>query len=153
MSLQFLLLILWDKVIFTLKTYFEMILFTDFEKFEPKLLASTYEQTQSFGISSVASQFCRICTELLKFGLTGKILYVPTYSKTVNGRILFEEFHKCLHILDVLWQHQLRGNDWIFNAWNANVKRTMTRAGLNRRQAFQTCSSNVLLCTTLWAES
>ena len=33
---------------FTLKTYFEMILFTDFEKFEPKLLASTYEQSPDF---------------------------------------------------------------------------------------------------------
>ena len=78
---------------FTLENFFEMILFTNSDKFEADLLSSSYKHDASFGIRTLATHFCNSCDNLLKLGLTGNIVGRSGSSMTVNGQIILEEFH------------------------------------------------------------
>lgn len=79
---------------FTLENFFEMILFTNSEKFESDIFSSTYEQDASFGIRSLATHFCDVCDKLLRMGITGHMISRSESSMTVNGQIILEKFHK-----------------------------------------------------------
>lgn len=79
---------------FTLENFFEMILFTNSEKFESDIFSSTYKQDSSFGIRSLATHFCDVCDKLLKMGITGHIISRSESSMMVNGQIVLEKFHK-----------------------------------------------------------
>ncbi len=79
---------------FTLKNFFEMILFTDSKKFESNIFTSTYDHDSSFGIRTLGTHFCNMCENLLKIGLTGYIENRVRTSMSINGNILFENFHK-----------------------------------------------------------
>jgi 5-methylcytosine-specific restriction enzyme subunit McrC len=79
---------------FTLQNFFEMILFIDSKKFESDSSTISYDHDPSFGIKTLTTHFCKICENLLKEGLTGQIEDQIETSNTVNGTIIFENFHK-----------------------------------------------------------
>ena len=57
--------------VFTLEVVFEMLLYESLNNFDENYLSSGFGDNQSFGISSITSQFYYECVKLLDFGLTG----------------------------------------------------------------------------------
>lgn len=79
--------------VFTLETVFEMLLFESLNNFEENYLSSGFGDNQSFGISSITSQFYYECTRLVDFGLTGGFITEEKSDKEINGRLILDKFH------------------------------------------------------------
>lgn len=79
--------------VFTLETVFEMLLYESLNNFDENYLSSGFGDNQSFGISSITSQFYYECVRLTDFGLTGDFITENKWGKEVNGRIIMEQYH------------------------------------------------------------
>lgn len=78
---------------FTLDVAFEMLLFDSLDNFDRKLISTGFGSNSYFGADTIASQFCIICRELVRIGITGGFLSARTYGKEVCGRICLEDYH------------------------------------------------------------
>lgn len=79
--------------VFTLEVVFEMLLYESLNNFDENYLSSGFGDNQSFGISSITSQFYYECVKLLDFGLTGGFVSEEKTGKEINGRIVMEKYH------------------------------------------------------------
>lgn len=79
--------------VFTLETVFEMLLYESLNNFDENYLSSGFGDNQSFGISSITSQFYYECVRLIDFGLTGGFISEARCGKEVNGRLLMDRYH------------------------------------------------------------
>lgn len=82
--------------VFTLEALFEMLLYESINNFDENYLSSGFGDNQSFGISSINSQFLLECTKLVAFGMTGGFVEKESDGKEVKGRIHFEKFHPAI---------------------------------------------------------
>jgi hypothetical protein len=78
---------------FTLETLFEMLLFESLNNFDENYLSSGFGDNQSFGISSITSQFYYECLKLIDFGLTGGFVSEKRYGTEITGSLIFENYH------------------------------------------------------------
>lgn len=79
--------------VFTLEAVFEMLLFESLNNFDENYLSSGFGDNQSFGISSITSQFYYECVRLTDFGLTGGFVTEEKWGREINGRISMDKFH------------------------------------------------------------
>lgn len=79
--------------VFTLEVVFEMLLYESLNNFDESYLSSGFGENQSFGISSITSQFYYECVKLIDFGLTGGFVSEEETGKEINGRIVMEKYH------------------------------------------------------------
>ena len=79
--------------VFTLETVFEMLLFESLNNFDENYMSSGFGDNQSFGVSSIMSQFYYECVKLVDFGLTGGFITEEKSGREINGRIITEKYH------------------------------------------------------------
>lgn len=79
--------------VFTLESVFEMLLFESLNNFEENYMSTGFGDNQSFGVSSITSQFYYECVRLVDFGLTGGFVTEERSGKEINGRLLMDKFH------------------------------------------------------------
>lgn len=79
--------------VFTLEAVFEMLLYESLNNFDENYLSSGFGDNQSFGISSITSQFYYECVRLTDFGLTGGFVTEEKWGKEVNGRLVMDKYH------------------------------------------------------------
>lgn len=78
---------------FTLEAVFEMLLFESLNNFEENYMSSGFGDNQTFGISSITTQFYYECVRLVDFGLTGGFVTEERTGKEINGRLLMDRYH------------------------------------------------------------
>ena len=82
--------------VFTLETVFEMLLYESLNNFDDNYLSSGFGDNNSFGVSSITSQFYYECAKLVDFGMTGGFKCFQRTDKEINGRIIMDKFHPLL---------------------------------------------------------
>lgn len=83
----------------TLGVIFEMAAYANMPSFRKAEKVPSFHYTSEFGISSVTDAFCNCIGNLLGYGITGKFVQNPLRSKTIRGRLLFENFHSANIVL------------------------------------------------------
>lgn len=99
--------------VFTLETVFEMLLFESLNNFDEQYFSSGYGDDQTFGISSLATQFYYQCIKLLDFGLTGGFVSKEETGKQISGRLLMENYHPSYI--------PIKGLDYVKEQYTTNV--------------------------------
>lgn len=79
--------------VFTLEVLFEMLLFDSLNNFDENYLSNGFGDNQSFGITSITSQFYYECVKLVDFGLTGDFIKKKCQGKEILGSLVLEDFH------------------------------------------------------------
>lgn len=79
--------------VFTLESVFEMLLYESLNNFDENYISNGFGDNQSFGISSITSQFYYECVKLIDFGLTGGFVSEEKTGREINGRLVMEKYH------------------------------------------------------------
>ena len=88
--------------IFSLEKIFEMIFFLKTKGYERRMDVLGYKKDSSFGMSQIASSFCKMCEKLIQFGLSGHFNKINKKSKYLRGKIEFRKFNKKVMVLEGL---------------------------------------------------